>query len=86
MAETTVPEWTLPWRLQRSLAHADMTVEDMAEELGVSRQTISRWLNERSDPRISYLKLWALRTGVPLGWLLSGGLEDAFYGPAAVAA
>jgi transcriptional regulator with XRE-family HTH domain len=74
MTQTTVPEWTLGWRLQRSLAHAGMDIEDMAKEIGVSRQTISRWINERSDPRLGYLKLWALRTGVPIEWLLTGGV------------
>src|SRR6266705_6716894 len=66
----TVPEWTLGWRMQRALAHAGMSVEQMAGELGVSRSTISRWLNDRgAAPRAAYLKLWALRTGVPYGWL-----------------
>lgn len=75
MPETiTVPEWTLGWRMQRALAHADMTVEQMGEEIGVSRSTISRWLNDRGEPRIGYLKLWALRCGVPLGWLLGEGI------------
>ena len=69
----TIPEWTLGWRLQRSLAHAGISIDDMAKEIGVSRQTISRWVNDHSDPRIGFLKLWALRTGVPLEWLVSGG-------------
>lgn len=81
MSQTTdsgqIPEWTLPWRLQRSLAHADVSIDQMAEELGVSRQTVSRWLNEHGQPRVGYLKLWAMRTGVPLGWLQAGGPEDA---------
>jgi len=34
MTQTTVPEWTLGWRLQRSLAHAGMDIEDMAKEIG----------------------------------------------------
>ena len=74
---TTVPEWTLGWRLQRSLAHADVSIEEMAAELGVSRASVSRWLNEHAVPRVGYLKLWALRTGVPLEWLVSGGLRRA---------
>ena len=69
---TDIPEWTLGWRLQRSLAHGGVSIDDMAAELGVSRQSISRWLNARAVPRIGYLKLWALKTGVPLDWLISG--------------
>ena len=73
-----VPDWTLGWRMQRALAHADVSVEQMGEELGVSRSTVSRWLNDRGGPpRIGYLKLWALRTGVPLEWLVTGGVRTA---------
>ena len=66
-----IPEWTLGWRLQRALAHAGVSVEEMADEIGVSRSTVSRWLNDRgTPPRIGYLKLWALRTGVSWEWVL----------------
>ena len=37
-----VPDWTIGWRLQRALAHADVSVQEMADELGVSRSAISR--------------------------------------------
>jgi transcriptional regulator with XRE-family HTH domain len=84
MTQTTIPEWTLGWRLQRSLAHAEVSIEEMAAELGVSRQSVSRWLNERGVPRVGYMKLWALRTGVPLEWLMSGGIRrPARYTPRA---
>jgi transcriptional regulator with XRE-family HTH domain len=76
-----IPEWTLGWRLQRSLAHAGMSIDDMAAELGVSRQTVSRWVNDHVDPRLGYLKLWALRTGVPLGWLVDDGVISSRIGP-----
>jgi len=67
-----IPDWTLPWRLQRSLAYAGISIEDMAGELGVTRQTVSRWLNEHGTPRTGFVKLWALRCGVPYEWLLTG--------------
>lgn len=77
MTELTIPEWTLGWRLQRALAHAGMQIEEMSTELGVSRSTISRWLNGHgAPPRIGYLKLWSMRCGVPLEWLLSGESEQ----------
>jgi transcriptional regulator with XRE-family HTH domain len=73
--EAAVPEWTLGWRLQRALAHAGLTIDQMAQEIGVSRSTASRWINDHgAEPRIGYLKLWALRTGVPLSWLMGEGL------------
>lgn len=73
MTQTEIPEWTLGWRLQRSLAHANVSMDEMAEELGISRRMVSRWINEHAVPRTAYLKVWALRTGVPLEWLMTGG-------------
>jgi transcriptional regulator with XRE-family HTH domain len=76
MPETVgeIPEWTLGWRLQRSLAHAGIAVEEIADEMGVSRSTVSRWLNDRgAAPKQAYLKMWALRTGVPFAWLADMG-------------
>lgn len=71
--EPVIPEWTLDWRMQRALSHAGIGVEEMANELGVARQTVSRWLNGHgASPRIGYLKLWAMRCGVPLAWLVDG--------------
>jgi transcriptional regulator with XRE-family HTH domain len=65
-----VPDWTLGWRMQRALAHAGISVNDMAADLEVSRTTLSRWLNDRgAPPRSIYLRQWALRCGVDYSWL-----------------
>jgi len=73
----TIPEWTLGWRLQRSLAHAELSVQQMANELGVTRSTLSRWLNDHGhEPRLSYIRRWALITGVPLSWLVAEEAPD----------
>jgi transcriptional regulator with XRE-family HTH domain len=79
-----IPPWTQGWRLQRSLSWAGMTTEDMADELGVARSTVSRWCNDKGRPTKGYLKLWALRTGVPLAWLMVDGLPrvDSNHQPA----
>src|SRR5258708_7472643 len=66
-----IPEWTLGWRLARALGYAGVSVEEMAEELGVSRSTVSRWMNDRgAPPRVGYVKLWCQRTGTNLEWVL----------------
>lgn len=68
-----IPEWTLGDRLGKALRVADMTMEDMAYELGIHRTSIGRWINETSNrPRKAYLKQWALRTGVDFEWLVNG--------------
>lgn len=67
-----IPDWTLGWRLQRALSFANIKVETIAEELGVARNTVSRWLNDRGPVREIYLKQWALRCGVDYRWLKSG--------------
>lgn len=68
-----IPQWTLGWRLQRALAHAGMRSDQMGQELGVTRTTISRWVNDHgAPPRAIYVRQWALRTGVPYSWLQKG--------------
>lgn len=73
MSDLVIPEMTLGWRLKLSLAQADMGQQEMADELGVSRATVSAWLNDRgAPPRKGFMKLWAMRCGVPLEWLTGG--------------
>jgi transcriptional regulator with XRE-family HTH domain len=71
-----IPEWTLGWRLQRALAHAGIGAQEMADELGVTRSTVSRWMNDRGGPpRLIYVRQWALLTGVPASWVL--GIDES---------
>lgn len=67
-----VYEWDMADRLRKSLRHADVSVEQLAEELGYTRQSVSAWTSGRSIPRRSVLVTWALRTGVDVGWLETG--------------
>jgi transcriptional regulator with XRE-family HTH domain len=59
-------------RLRKALREADIGVQEMAEYLGVSRNTVSRWINGAVPPKSHVLRLWALRTGVPYEWLAAG--------------
>ena len=81
-----VPQLTMGWRLKMALGQVDMTVQQMAAELGVSRQTATSYVTDRATPKRAYLVMWALRTGVPLSWLETGiapvtnnGGDDGLY-------
>ncbi|MFC6009168.1 helix-turn-helix domain-containing protein [Angustibacter luteus] len=69
-----VPALTLGWRLKMSLG--EMKAEEMGELLGVSRQTLSRWMGDKGVPRLAYIKQWALATGIDYNWLVSGNAEN----------
>ena len=59
-------------RLRRSLRISNVSVGDMAEYLGITRETCSRYINGRSETPLQTLRLWAMRTGVPFEWLQDG--------------
>lgn len=69
-----VPHFEMRHRLALALEHADLSVNDIAEELGVHRNTIGRYLSGKHLPR-AVLIAWALRTGVPLRWLEAGEMD-----------
>lgn len=67
-----IPEFTLGWRLRLALDSAEMSVQEIADTLGYSRSTVSRWLNDQDPPRAAVMAQWALLTGVDHGWLAYG--------------
>jgi transcriptional regulator with XRE-family HTH domain len=79
-----VPEFDLADRLRKSLRTSGIGVYVMSEYLEVSRNTVGNWINGKTHPRPSELKLWALRTRVDYRWLLTGKLPrvDSNHQPA----
>lgn len=73
-----VPPETLGDRMRRALRKEHISVHEIADYLGVSRNTVSTWINDRIYPSEQTLKLWAIRTGVPERWLKEG---DASMSP-----
>ncbi|HXI18753.1 MAG TPA: helix-turn-helix transcriptional regulator [Chloroflexota bacterium] len=67
-----IPTFTQADRLRkaREVAHLDQV--DLADEIGISRQTVSNYETGSSHPRKIVLKAWALASGVPLEWLMDG--------------
>lgn len=59
-------------RLTKSLRVAKVGKAEMAEYLGVTRNTVGNYVNGRTTPDLRTLRLWAMRCGVPLNWLQTG--------------
>lgn len=68
-----VPEWDQADRMRKALRYANVGVQEMADYLGVARNTVSTWINGRIDPSTQTLRLWAMRCGVDFCWLAHGG-------------
>lgn len=65
-----IPEVTLGWRLRIAMERAGLEAQDMADQLGVHRGTISRWTHDNgSPPRAIYIERWAALCGVAYNWL-----------------
>lgn len=71
----TVPIWDTADRMRKALREADLGVQEIADYLGVSRNTVSTWINGRIKPSTQTLRLWAMRCGVDYGWLTGGHTE-----------
>ena len=67
-----VPTWELRHRLVRSMEFAGLGAEEMAEFLGMHHNSVYGWTAGKRVPKIGILRLWAMRTGVPYEWLLTG--------------
>jgi transcriptional regulator with XRE-family HTH domain len=67
-------EFDLADRLRKSLRVSGVSVQAMAESLGVSRNTVGNWINGRGRPGREQLSLWSALTGAPLSWLETGEL------------
>lgn len=69
----SVPRFEMRHRLALALEWGHASVAEMADELGVHRNTVSRYLND-PEARVTRgtMRVWALRTGVPLEWIQYG--------------
>lgn len=68
-------------RLRRALRISGVSVQEMADELDVSRNTVSNWINGRGEPRRRDLRDFAMKTGFPMEWLRDGTGEMTQDGP-----
>ena len=85
MSEQTITahdlEPDLADRMRKALRVSGVGAGEIAEYLGVARNTVSTWINGRIVPNTQTLRLWALRTGVPFSWLQTGQVSGQDGGP-----
>lgn len=65
-------EFNQPDRMDKALRLSGVTGREMADYLGITPSTVSRYINGKADVPLQTLRLWALRTGVPFRWLQTG--------------
>ena len=66
-------------RIAREWAHLEQA--ELAEKMGISRQSVSSAENGKTTPRKITLNAWALACGVPVGWLKNGSTPAGPDGP-----
>ncbi|KQY40155.1 MULTISPECIES: helix-turn-helix domain-containing protein [Rhizobium/Agrobacterium group] len=63
---------TLGGRIWRARDAMNLSVKDLANQLGVRGDTISAWERDRSEPRTNRLFMLAGVLGVTPAWLIAG--------------
>jgi transcriptional regulator with XRE-family HTH domain len=66
----TVPTWTLADRLAKARANRGISQGELADILGLSLKTVSRYETGQNEPRRATLLGWALACGVDADWLI----------------
>ncbi len=69
-----VPTWTPGDRLRKARESQGLTQAQLADLIGVSQRTVARAEESTSEhlPKRPVLVAWAIGTGVPLSWLMTG--------------
>lgn len=83
MTATRTPQWTLGDRLAKARDEAGLTVQQMADRLGVNRNTITNYERGRSSVPKAVVISYALITDVPFEWFGEGFRTGSFTLPAA---
>jgi transcriptional regulator with XRE-family HTH domain len=69
MSELTIPQWTVGDRMAKSRKAAGIPTAVMCDYLGIHRNSLNAYESGRKVPPRAVLRLWAMRTEVPLEWL-----------------
>lgn len=68
--------WTLGDRVRKAVSVANIPASKLADMLGVTRVTVSRWMNDATVPAVKHVNHIALITGVPVEWIMTGQLNE----------
>lgn len=68
-----IPVFTPGDRLRKARELAGLDQGELSEATGISRSTVSHLELDKAPLKSSYVKLWAMATGVPPEWLATGG-------------
>jgi DNA-binding XRE family transcriptional regulator len=83
MSTITDPRQTLQGRLRAARIFASIEQADMAQQLGVARQTVSAWENGRTDMPATMLIRWSETTRISLDWIAWGTVRPEGFEPPA---
>ena len=72
MTPGTVPQWTIADRLRKARESAGYGQAEFAQATSLARATISAAENGHRVPSRANVRLWALATGVPYEWIMTG--------------
>jgi transcriptional regulator with XRE-family HTH domain len=69
--DTRIPEWTMGEKFRKARREAGIGIDEMAKQLGVSKQAVSHWEMDRTKPKelLAVVRRWAQITGVDEAWL-----------------
>ena len=71
-AHGSIPQIVLRHRLRIAREESGLGVSELAERMGVARNTVGNAEAGKGEPRKVVLNAWALATGVDINWLLTG--------------
>lgn len=66
----------MPWGSKVANTEPWLSVEEIAAHLGVSKETIYRWLEKGRIPSHRVGKLWKFKTAEVDDWVRSGGAAE----------
>ncbi len=78
-AHERIPAFTIGDRLRKAREKTGLDQGEFAEEIGVSRGTVSNYEHATSADGLKkpYLMAWSMRTDTPLEWLQDGTVETS---------